>query len=215
MRRIVAAAVLALLPVPLLAQGIVAKSGASSDLLTIDTNKNARTSEGASTRATYIANASGLTAATAHTLAVDAAAGTGFKLAGFCVATSNATAASTIAITVQRRTTATTGGTLCTNNGTGTSCNVTTLGTAGTFGGSSRVDGTLGTAGAVIDQYNYQVGIIATGAGSSPPFCIGYDLRGVQLPTAAAGTANSIVISVPSFGAGSLATSISATLVEE
>lgn len=206
---------LLLFPAPLLAQGIVIKSGAASDLATVDTNKNFRISAGASTRATYIANASGLTAATAHTLAIDASAGTGFKLVGFCVSTSNATAASSIAITVQRRTTATTVGTLCTNNGTGTSCNVTTLGTSGTFGGSARVDGTLGTAGAVIDQYNYEVGIIATGAGSSPPFCVTYDSRSAQLPTSASGTANSIAISVPSFGAGSLATSIQATIIEE
>lgn len=215
MHRKLAALLFLLLPAPLLAQGIVIKSGADSNLVTADSNKNIRTSEGASTRVTYIANASGLAAATAHTLAIDSSAGTGFKLAGFCVSTSNATAASSVAITVQRRTTATTAGTLCTNNGTGTSCNVATLGTTGTFGGAVRVDGTLGTAGAVIDQYNYQVGIIATGAGAQAPFCITYDLRGVQLPTSASGTANVIVISVPSFGAGSLATSLQATIIEE
>lgn len=181
---------------------------------TVDTNKNLRASQGASTRTTYRASVSGLTAATAHTLSIESAAGTGFKLSGFCVSVSNATAASSIAVTVARRTTASSGGTALTNNGTGTTA-ITSFDGDSSYGGIARIDGTPGTAGAVLDQYQFQIGIIATGAGSSLPFCVQYGQWGEQMPTVAAGVNNGLSIAVPSFGAGSQTTSISATIIAE
>lgn len=181
---------------------------------TVDTNKNLRASQGASTRTTYIASVSAATAATAHTLSIESAAGTGFKLAKFCVTVSNAAAASSIAVTVQRRTTASSAGTALTNNGTGTTA-ITSMDGTSSYGGIARLDGTPGTAGAVLDQHQIQIGIIATGAGSEVPYCVQYGGLGEQMPTVAAGVNNGLSIAVPTLGAGSLATGITATIIAE
>lgn len=183
--------------------------------VTIDTNLNARTNYGTSTRTTYTASLSALTAATAHTMSIESSAGTGFKLVQWCVSLSNATAASSVAVTMNRRSTASTGGTLVTAEATGAQSVAKMDPTAGSYGGIVRLDGTLGTIGATLDQQQIQVGIIATGAGTERPFCKIYGSQGEQMPTVAAGVASGLTISVPTLGAGSLATSISATIIAE
>jgi len=182
--------------------------------VTVDTNLNARTNLGVSTRTTYGVTTTANTAATAHTLSIEASAGTGYKLVEWCVGLSNATAASSVNVILNRRTTASTGGTALTNNGTGNTA-ITALNTSGTFGGIGRLDGTPGTLGATIEAHQVQIGIIATGAGGSIPFCKRYGNNGEMMPAVAAGVANGISISVPSLGAGSLATSITAIIIEE
>lgn len=182
--------------------------------VTIDSTLNARTNLGNSTRSTYNAITAANTAATAHTLTIESAAGTGFRLVEWCISTSNATAASAVNVIVNRRTTASTGGTALTNNGTGNTA-ITSFDGASSYSGIARLDGTLGTLGATIDQRQVQVGIIATGAGAEVGFCKRYGDSGEQLITVLAGVTNGISISVPSFGAGSLATSISATIIQD
>lgn len=181
---------------------------------TVDANLNLRNSWGASTRGTFQAVTTGNTAATAHALYIESAAGTGFKLVSWCIGLSNATAASSVNVIINRRTTASTGGTVLTNNGTGNTA-ITSFDGVSSYGGIARLDGTAGTLGATIEAHQVQIGIIATGAGGSIPFCKVYGTQGEQMPVVPAGVNNGISISVPSLGAGSLATSISAIIIAE
>lgn len=215
MKRIIAVLLLLLVPALASAQGIVVKSGATSDLATVDTAKNVRVSTGASTRPTYIASTSALAGATLHTLSIEASASLGFKLVQWCVGISNATAASSVVVAVNRRSSASSAGTALTAEGTGALTISKLDPAAANFGGVARSDGTLGTIGATLDQYNFQIGINATGAGTERPYCQRYDYEGAQMPIVSAGIANGISISVPSLGAGGLATSISATVIAE
>lgn len=170
---------------------------------------------GKPTRATYLASASGLAAATAHTLSIESPAGNTIRLTKWCIGLSNATAAVSVAVSINRRTTASSGGTALVAEGTGAST-VSKMDPAdGSFAGVGRIDGTLGTIGATIDQQNIQVGIIATGAGSVTPYCYEYGTEGDKVPILAAGVANGLTIAVPTLGAGSLATSISAVFIVE
>lgn len=212
-----------LLPILLLAQGVPIKSGAATDLATVDTNKNIRVSEGASTRPTYVVSLSAQATTAAMALQIEAAAGTGFKLVGFCWDTSNATAAAAVTISVQRRTTAaSSGGTACTNEGTtisGAGCNISKMDPAdANYTGIARNGGTPGTAGAVIDQLGHQAGIVATGAGGTPPQCQWYGSAGSswKMPVVAAGVTNGLTITVSAAGAGGIASgALSAYIIAE
>lgn len=212
-----------LIPALLAAQGLPLKSGATSDLATVDTNKNLRVAQGASTRASYSVSMSAQATTAAILLSIEAAAGTGFKLAGFCWTTSNATAAAAVTVSVQRRTTASTGGTACTAEGTtvsGAGCDVSKMDPAdGNYGGVARNGGTAGTAGAVLDQIGHQAGIVATGAGGTPPVCQWYSGgagSAMKMPIVAAGTANGLTINVSAAGAGGIAAgAITAFIIAE
>lgn len=201
------------------AQGVPIKSGATSDLATVDTNKNMRTVLGQSTRATYTASASGLTTTAAYSMQIEAEAGRGFKVSKICVGTTVATAAALQTIILRRSTAAGSGGTTLTAEGT------TTVGVAqlvpgtGNWGGRSVHTGTAGTAGAVLDQWGMTVGELGAGAAdpnSQPVFCKTYGDNGEQMPTVASGTDNGISLSVSSAGAGGLASgSIAITFIAE
>jgi len=199
----------------------VIKSGAGTDQATVDTNKNLRTTAGASTRPTYICSAGGLTTTALYSLSLEAPASPGFKLAGWCVGVTGATAAAAVTVTVQRRTTASTGGTAATAEGTATPAMSKMDPADGNFGGRCVQTATLGTAGAVLDQQGFMVGEIGAGAADPPSissFCKYYDTGGssFKMPTVSAGTANGISISVSAPGAGGLASgSISAIFIAE
>lgn len=215
--------VIAALLFPTLAagQGLPIKNGnGTSDLATVDTNKNVRVAAGASTRVTYIASASGLVTTALYNVSVEASVTTGFKLARVCVGVVNATAAAGVTVTVQRRTTASSGGTAATAEGT-TSPAVSKMDPgAANFGGVVRITGTLGTAGAILDQWGFQVGELAAGTADTPglpTFCKQYGGEtGEQMPIVSAGVANGLSINVSAPGAGGLAFgSIAATIIAE
>jgi len=211
---------LAVLPAVALAQGIPLKSGASSDLATVDTNKNLRATVGASTRATYRCTATGLATTALYSMQINAGAVLGFKLAKICIGTSAATAAALQTVTVQRRTTASTGGTTAAAEAT-TSPSISKMNPASSnFSGVCTVTPTLGTAGPVLDGYGWTVPEIGAGAadpGTVRAQCYEYGDDGArQMPTVVAGTTNGISISVTAAGAGGLAAgSITATIIEE
>jgi hypothetical protein len=203
-----------------LAQGVPIKSGAASDLATVDTNKNLRVTHGASTRATYTCIATGLTTTALYSLQLDAEASRGYKLARVCVGSTAATAAALQTVTIQRRTTASTGGTAATAEGTASPAVSQHVPGTGNWGGRCAVTPTLGTAGAVLDGWGITVPEI--GAGTADPagpdvVCKEYgDTGGDQMFTVASGTANGISVSVGSAGAGGLASgSISMTFIAE
>lgn len=185
----------------------------------INSNNAGEVVKGRSIRPTYIASVGAQATTAAVTLSIEASAGTGYRLLGFCVASSNATAAAAITVTVQRRTTASSSGTALTNEGTGTTA-VSKMDPADSdFGGIARLGGTPGTAGAVIDQYGFITGELGAGAADPPGpgiFCINYDNDSGKVPVVAAGTTNGLSINVSSAGAGGLAAgSISARIVQE
>lgn len=211
-----------LFPALLAAQGLPIKDNDTSRTAEVDANSGLRVSEGSSTRPTYVIALSAQATTAAMILSIEAPASSGVKLAGFCWNTSNATAAAAVTISVQRRTTASSGGVACTNEGTtvsGTGCSASKMDAAdANFPGIARNGGTPGTAGAVLDQIGHQAGIVATGAGGTPPQCQWYGGAGSawKMPTIAAGIANGLTINVGAAGAGGIASgSISAYVIVE
>lgn len=219
MKKLIAVAALVLLPALSFGQGIVVKSGATSDLATIDTNKNVRVSLGASTRPTYSVSMGAQATTAAMTLSIESAAGTGFKISNVCISTSSATAAAKVDIVIQRRTTASSGGVACTNEFTtvaGTGCAISKMDPAdGNYGGIGRNAGTPGTAGAVLGQWGVVVPALASGY--TQPVCLDdFAGRGYKVITVAAGTGNGVTITVSAAGAGGLASgAITAYIVAE
>jgi hypothetical protein len=205
------------------AQGLPIKSGAATDLATVDTSKNLRTSTGASTRRTYTVNMGAQATTAAMTLSIEAGAGVGFKLARYCVSTSVATGAAKVDVVVSRRTTAaSSGGTQCTADGTTVGgCAVSRMDTSlAAFTGIARNGGTPGTQGATIEQHGWTVGELGAGAAdpaSQPVQCFpsGAD-NGMQLLTVPLGVTNGLTITVSAAGAGGLASgAITAWIIEE
>jgi len=189
------------------AQGVAIKSGATSDLATVNTQNALLIQTGISTRPTYAIVASGLTTSSAYNLGVEAGA-TGFKLLGWCVSLSNATAAAAVTVAVNRRTAASTGGTLCVAEQS-SSCSVSAYDpTDVAFDGIGRSTGTLGTIGALVDSVGFMIGELGAGAADPPgpaPFCRFYGMQGEKVPTIASGVANGISVTITSLGAGGLA----------
>ena len=201
------------------AQGVPIKSGATSDLATVDTNKNMRVALGAPTRPTYTCSAGGLATTAAYALSLESEVSRGFRIARICVGTSAATAAALQTVTVRRTTTASSGGTAVTAEGTGTSSVAQHVPGTGNWGGVCRITGTAGTAGALLDAWGWTVGEIGAGTadpGSPNMQCKTYGNAGEQMPTVASGTANGVDVRVTAAGAGGLASgSIAITFIAE
>lgn len=199
-------------------QGLPIKSGATSDLVTVDTNKNIRMSQGAPTRVTYIATATGLVTTALFNLSIEAPAATGYKLASWCVGVSNATAAAAVSVTVNRRTTASSVGTLVAAEATATPSVSKLDPAAGNFAGIVRLTSTLGTIGALIDGVSFAVGELGAGTADTGtfPFCRTYGEGGAQMPIVLSGVTNGLSINVSAPGAGGLASgSITAVFIVE
>jgi hypothetical protein len=202
-----------------LAQGVPIKSGATSDLATVDTNKNMRVSVGPSTRATYTASAGGLVTTALYSMQIEAEVGRGFRIQQICIGTSAATAAALQTVTVRRSTAAGSGGTALPAEGTAALGVAQMVPGTGNWGGRTVHTGTAGTAGALLDTWGWTVPEIAAGTadpGLTLPFCKRYGSDGSQMPTVVAGTANGVSIAVTAAGAGGLASgSISVTFIAE
>jgi hypothetical protein len=172
-----------------------------------------------SARPTYIASVSGQATTAAYLLSIESSASTGFRLTKICVGSSGATAAAAVTVTVRRTTTASSGGTALTAEGTGTTAVSKMDSTDSNFGGTARLGGTPGTAGATLDQFAFTVPEIGAGAADPahiPVFCTPYCLAGEKCPTIPSGVANGLSINVSAAGAGGLAAgAISATFVAE
>ena len=206
--------------IPSMAFGAVVVQGAgTTNQAKVNTKGSLAVNEAASDRPTYIASAGGLATTALFNMSIESGASLGYKVSQICVGVSNATAAALVTVTVQRRTTASSGGTAMTNEGTA-SPTISRMDQAdGTWPGTGRVTATLGTAGAILDQWGFTVGEI--GAGAADPngpavFCRQYGLNGEKLPTSPAGATNGISVNVSAPGAGGLAAgSISMTLIAE
>lgn len=218
MKKLSLLVVLALIPALALGD-VVVRGGGSSNQAKVNTLGALAVNESASTRPTYVAVATGLATTALYSMQVEAGSSLGFKVSQICVGVSNATAAALVTVTVQRRTTASTGGTAMTNEGTA-SPTISRMDQAdGTWPGLGRVTPTLGTAGAVLDGWGFTVGEIGAGAAdpqSQATFCKVYGLNGEKLPTVPSGVTNGVSVTVSAPGAGGLAAgSISMTLIAE
>jgi hypothetical protein len=212
---------LLLFPALAMGQGIALKSGATSDLATVNTSKALLTQTGFSTKATYGASVGALSCNATNLLVIESAAGTGFKLASWCVSYSSvATAAAAINVFVRRETAASSGGTALTAEGTGTTSISQFVPGTGNYGGVARGGAaTSGAAGATLDQVGFTIGELGAGVADPPSpgvFCRTYGLAGDQLPAVASGIANGIVISMSASGAGGLSNcALSAVIIAE
>lgn len=212
-----------LLPIIAFAQGIPLKSGLDSNLATVDANKNLRVDLGATTRQTFNATIASAVTTAAYNLQVESASLQGFKVLEICVTYSlGATAAGTIiTTTVSRRITASSGGTVLTNNGTGAQAITDLSGNAVAYGGLARgMAATLGTVGATLDQWQFPQTVVAGTTGITQPAVIcrqyGTAQGGGMAITVPAGVTNGVSVLVSAGGAGSLAVgSIRMTLIAE
>jgi hypothetical protein len=209
-----------LLPALVFGQGIPIKGGATNDLANVNANKALEVVDGRSARPTYVASVGAQATTAAIVLSVESSALVGFKLVQLCVGITNATAAAGVTVTVQRRTTASSGGTALTAEGTGTA-SISKLDPAdGNWPGVARVGGTPGTAGAILDQQGFQVGELGAGTAdthSLPPWCKMYGGATGEKPiTVLPGVTNGLTVTLGAAGTGGLAFgSISATIVAE
>lgn len=190
------------------AQGIPIKSGNSSSLATVNSNGALFTIESSSTVSSYTCTATGLATTALYSMQLNAEASRGLKIKRICFGTSNATAAAAVTVTIQRRTTASTGGTVATAEGTASPSVSKRDPADANFGGVCSVTPTLGTAGAVLGGFSYTVGEI--GVGTSDPggpgfYCKEYGGLGMKPIIVTAGVANGVSVSVSAPGAGGLA----------
>jgi hypothetical protein len=162
---------------------------------------------------TYIVSVSGQPTTAAILLSIESSSTLGFRLLSWCAdGISNATAAAAVTVTVQRRTTAaSSGGTLLTNEGTGTTAVTKVDPLSPNFPGIARLNGTPGTAGAVIDQRALQV---ATGfASQSTPICQDYINDYARAPSIPAGVVNGVSINISAVGAGGISSGTITALI--
>lgn len=201
-------ALLVLLASSALAQGVQIKSGSSSDLATVNTAKSLLVVRGKSTQATYQCTATGLVTTAAYSMQLDAEVSRGFRVQKICVSSSAATAAALQTITVQRRTTASTGGTAATAEGTASPAVSKFDPDDANWSGRCAQTPTLGTAGPVLDGWGWTVPEIGAGAadpGSQFVYCKQYGDESEKAIRVVAGTANGLSVNATAPGAGGLA----------
>lgn len=194
---------------------IVGSDGSSK--LAVGTDGSALVRYGKTTRAVHVASASALTTTTTYSLQVNAGVSLGYKLLGWCVGYTGTTAAAVGLISVNRRSTASSGGTALTVEGTGATAISKMDPGASNFSGAGAATPTLGTLGATLDQQGFTWPFLATGNTTPPPICRWYsEATGMLPPVVAAGTANGISIVVTGGGAGGIADgSITMFIAEE
>jgi len=207
---------LLLLSAPAFGQGVPIKGGSSSDLVTVDANKNARVAAGVSTRASYALASTFICTAAANIATIEAPASTGFKVTKLCINPGQVTTSFPRIFTITRRTAASTAGTLATAEGTAVPAISKRDSADGNYGGVARAASAVaitgGTLGAVVDVFTLHAPTVgsATVSNSLVPFCREYGENGYTKPIAVlAGVANGINVAD---GAGGGAACTNATI---
>ena len=197
-----------LLTVLILSQGLPIKSGGDTNLATVNSESSLYVVRGESTRATYTCVGTGLATTATYSMQLDAEASLGYKLLRVCVSSSNATAAAAVTVSIQRRTTASTGGTTASAEATTSPAVSKHNPSSNNWGGRCAVTPTLGTGGAYLDGWGQFIGELGAGAADPPgvvTVCRSYGENSDQAIRVAAGTTNGVSVSVGSSGAGGLA----------
>lgn len=188
--------------------GVTIQSGTSGNLADVNTNSSLRVVEGRSTKTSYVASVGAQATTAAITLSLEAPATQTVYISRVCTSGSVATAAAAVNVTVQRTTTASSGGTALTAEGTSTTAIAKLDPADGNYAGVGRLGGTPGTSGAMIGQWGYTTGEL--GAGVSDPssmlsYCREFGVSGVKPIVISAGVSNGVIVTVSSHGAGGLA----------
>lgn len=194
MKRIKLIVAFLLMPSLLVAQGLPVKSGATSDLLTVNTKKAALVTSGKSDVASYIVAVSNQ-AYTASEGAIDleAEASRGFRISKVCIQPGSATAAAFVQWQLIRTTTASSAGTTIAAEATSGNVSLAKLDPAdANWSGVARTAATEGTSGAILDTGNAFVSITATPPAAFGYFCREYGLIDGKQPVVAAGTSNGV-----------------------
>ena len=198
---------------------VISASAPAANVWFVNAFGTAKVVRGKSDAPTYSCSAVGLVTTAAYSMQVNAEAARGLRIQKICVGGSAATAAALQTITIQRRTTAATGGTAATSEGAA-SPSVSKFDLAdGSFSGVCTITPTLGTAGPVLDGWGQTVPEIGAGAadpGSQGVFCKTYGDESEKAPSVPSGVANGLSVLVGAAGAGGLASgSISIMFIAE
>ena len=196
-RILVTLALLAALVAVPLAQGLRIMSGATSDLVTVNTKKSLLTTEGQSDSATYIVHAALQSIAVSDGIInLEAEASRGYRISQVCISPGQATAAVWMHWQLFRTTTASSGGTLIASEST-TTHSVSKMDPAdANWSGLARFAAVEGTSGALLDAGTVFVNVALTPPAVSPTYCREYGLEGGKLPTVAAGVGNGVKLMV-------------------
>lgn len=140
-----------------------------------------------------------------------------FRLTRWCASVSPATATAASVITVRRRTTASSGGTVFTSDGTGSSntAHAFQIQTDGSLQGVARLGGSVGTAGPTLDQYGMNTGEMGATQLPNIPWCRNYDADSGKAPLIMPGVNNGISITISSSGSGAGTSYISSISIME
>lgn len=181
---------------PVFSQGLPIKSGSTSDLATVNTNKALEVIDGESSRASYIASMTGgNTTAANPLLSLEAEAARGFRVRRVCVSGGAATAAAWTTWFLIRTTAASSGGTLIAAEVTTGANSLAKMDPAdANWSGVARALGTGGTSGAILDSGAIFANIVGTPPTMEPEICRDYCLAGGKCPTVVAGTTNGVKI---------------------
>jgi hypothetical protein len=193
MRMLRALVLVVLFSTLLAAQGVPIKSGATSDLAGVNTNKALSTAPGDSTRDSYaVILLSVAYTAVDSLINLEAEAGRGFQITQICINPGWATAVAQTTWQLIRTTTASSAGTVISAEST-TTHTVSKMNPASSnWSGIARTSGTEGTSGAVLDQGTIFVPINVTPPAVPRIFCRDYKGDNGQPPTVIAGTTNGV-----------------------
>jgi hypothetical protein len=203
----------------LAAVGLQSSSSPAANTAFFNTFSSLRTYIGRSERPTYTCTINGVALTAALSMSLESEVSRGFHIARICWSTSNATAAALQTLTVKRQTAASTGGSVVSAEGTGTSAVSQHVPGTGNWGGICRTGGTAGTAGALLDSAGWTIGEIAAGTADPPgpdANCREYGMNGTQMPYVPSGVANGVDVRIGAAGAGALSVgTLSITFIAE
>lgn len=194
---------LLLITAPVIGQGIPIKSGATTDLATVNTNKALLTTQGTSSEETYaVTLLSSAYTAVESLINLEAEVSRGFRISQMCMNPGSATAGVMTTWQLIRTSTASSGGTVITSENTTTNSVTKMAPGDSNWSGVARTGGTEGSSGAVLDQGTVYVPILVTPPTVPNWYCREYGVNGGKLPTVVAGVANGVKLMLTATAGG-------------
>lgn len=187
------------------AQGLPIKSGASSDLATVNTKKAVLVTAGQSDIQSYIASVSNAAIiAAGPAIEIESEVSRGFRISKVCIQPGSATTAAFVQWQLIRTTTVSSGGTVVTSEVTSGNNGLAKMDPADSnWSGVVRVGAlTAGTSGAILDTGSAFVSATATPPAAFAYFCREYGLIDGKQPVIAAGVTNGIKLTFEGTAAG-------------
>lgn len=175
-------------------QGLPIKSGATSDLATVNVNKAILTTGGKSDVQSYVVGVSNMAVTTTDgVIDLESESGRGFRITKVCIQPGSATAAATVQWQLIRTTAASSGGTVIAAEVTSGNNFLAKMDPADSnWSGVVRTAATEGTSGAILDSGNAFVSITATPPTVFAYLCREYGAIDGKQPIVASGTGNGV-----------------------